>query len=257
MEGVDRLKRDHNILRSKLALMEYALETGPEAWYVLREVCFTLSKQLRDHIKREEDLVARCRRAMTPAILAEVVVEHRDEPEHLRTVNRVFASGATQTFDQVKPALMDVIRGLRCHMAEEERGLFPLLARSLSASLLGEAAASPPRRGTSSAARMVPPRSAALPSATPLDDTMTVNRVVQKFPATKRVFEQLFINTTMEGCTCLDEVAWRHGMESRELLEQLEQVIPACHCAGHDPSEHGETVRVGGIRSNAGGVSCG
>ena len=64
MNTVGRLRRDHAILRAKLDVLEAALRMGPEVWYVLREVCFTLARQLRDHIKREEELVAGCRQTM-------------------------------------------------------------------------------------------------------------------------------------------------------------------------------------------------
>ena len=110
----------------------------------------------------------------------------------------------------MKPLLTDVIEGLRRHMAEEEVELFPIFDR-----MLAEQEAAQPAAPT--------------PSST-LDETMTVNRIVQRFPRTKPVFEQFFIHIPTEGCTCLDEVAWRHGMESRELLERLEQVIGACGC---------------------------
>ena len=58
-----------------------------------------------------------------------------------------------------------------------------------------------------------------------LDETMTVNRIVHEFPATQRIFERLFIRVPLEGSTCLDEVAWRHGLDSRELLTSLEDAI--------------------------------
>ena len=58
-----------------------------------------------------------------------------------------------------------------------------------------------------------------------LSETMTVNRVLHAFPKTQRVFNRLFINVPLEGCTCLDEVAWRHGLDSRELLTSLEEAI--------------------------------
>ncbi len=70
-----------------------------------------------------------------------------------------------------------------------------------------------------------------------LDDTMTVNRVLHEHPETKAVFDRLSISSPIEGCECLDEVAWYRGMESRELLEQLRRVIdattepPAVHAA--------------------------
>jgi iron-sulfur cluster repair protein YtfE (RIC family) len=210
MNAVDRLKRDHTILRSKLDVLQSALAMGPETWYVLREVCFTLSRQIRDHIKREEALVARCRKAMTPKALAEVAVEHKDEPAHLRTINRLFVTEHGHSLERIKPALTEVIQGLRRHMDEEERELFPIFER-----VLGEREPA-----------------AAEPTAKPchVDETMTVNRIVQEFPRTKPVFEQLFVNLPYEGCHCLDEVAWRHGMESQQLLHALEDVIEACEC---------------------------
>ncbi len=205
MRAIDRLKRDHVILRSKLSVLESALGMGPETWFVLREVCFTLSRQLRDHIKREEALVAACRQAMDPRTLATVAVEHHDEPEHLRTINRLFMQETSHTLERIRPALTDVIQGLRRHMDEEERGLFPVLEDVLAV--------------REAVAEAVPT------SPHVLDETMTVNYVVQEHPSTRRVFEQLFVNIPVEGCACLDETAWRHGMDSRELLASLEGVL--------------------------------
>ena len=212
MNAVERLRRDHRILRSKLSVLEAGLGMEGDTWFVLREVCFTLSRQLRDHIRREDDLVAACREAMNPKVLAEVVVEHTDEPKHLRTINRLFVSEAGHSLERIKPALTEIIHGLRHHMAEEERELFPILER-----VLGEREAAEPAE--------------AAPGPQAVDETMTVNRVVQEFPTTKQVFEQLFINVPMEGCTCLDEVAWRHGMEAKELLQRLEEAVTSCSCA--------------------------
>lgn len=208
MNAIERLRRDHVILRSKLDVLEAALGLGPEAWFTLREMCFTLSRQLQDHIKREEDLVAACRNAMNPNVLAEVVVEHKDEPAHLRAISRLFMTTTGHSLAQIRPALLTVIEGLRHHMAEEEAELFPILERTLSTM----------------------ERPAAPAGTLPLEETMTVNRIVQKFPGTKPVFERLFVNIPMEGCACLDEVAWRHGMTSEELLKALEDAVASCSC---------------------------
>ena len=159
---------------------------------------------------------------MNPQVLAEVSVEHEDEPAHLRTINRLFVSQAAHSLDRIKPALTDIIRGLRHHMAEEERELFPILERVL---------AEPESHETATAT-----------SQTPLNEEMTVNRIVREFPRTKPVFEQLFINVPLEGCTCLDEVAWRHGMEARELLKKLGTAIGSCSCAGRGASEQADTM---------------
>ena len=211
MNAVERLRRDHTTLRAKLGVLETALQVGPEPWYALREVCFTLARQLRDHIRREEELVAASRKALTPKILAEVVLEHQEEPGHLRTITRLFVSESSHSLQRIGPALTNVIRALRHHMDEEEAELFPILERTLAES--------------------APPVPAA--PAPPLQETMTVNRVIQEFPHTQPVFERLFINIKMEGCGCLDEVAWRHGMDSRELLERLEEAIGSCGCGTH------------------------
>ena len=233
MNAVERLKRDHAVLRSKLDVLESALTMGPETWYVLREVCFTLSRQLQDHIRREEELVTACRAAMNPNVLAEVVVEHRDEPRHLRAINRLFVSAGSHSLARITPVLRETIQQLRRHMAEEETELFPIFERVLGAQNPG---ATPPV--------VQPPRL--------LDEAMTVNRVVQQFPRTRSVFERLFINVPFEGCTCLDEAAWRHGIEVRDLIRVLEGVIASCRCGEEAPTAPAEprfreTV---GIRGN-------
>jgi iron-sulfur cluster repair protein YtfE (RIC family) len=205
MNAVERLRRDHRILRAKLAALEGALRLGPEAWFVLRELCFSLSRQLRHHMRREEGLVWRCRQAMPPTVLAELAVEHKDEPVHLRTLNRLFVSQEGHSLERIQPVLQETIQGLRHHMEEEERDLFPLFDRYLE----DEATAS----------------AAAAGRAGLIDDTMTLNHIVLQFPETRPVFERLFINVRFEGCACLDEVAWRHGMETDHLIQQLEKAI--------------------------------
>jgi len=222
MNAVERLRRDHALLRSKLDVLESALKMGPETWYVLREVCFTLSRQLRDHIRREEELVAACRKAMNPKVLAEVSVEHHDEPQHLRTINRLFVRASQHSLEQITPVLTEVIHGLRRHMTEEERELFPLLERTLAEhGQFNESTTSGSNR---------------------LEEVMTVNCVIQQYPRTKPLFERLFINVSMEGCTCLDEVAWQRGMEARDLIHKLEAAISSCACQGSEVSQSTKSV---------------
>lgn len=209
MNAIERLKRDHKILRAKLNVLESALRMGPETWFVLREVCFTLARQLRDHMRREEALIDACRHALDPAVLAQIHLEHQDEPQHLRTVNRVFIQEHGHLLEHIRPDLAALIAGLRQHMDEEEKTLFPTIERVLCSKDLAAIDATPPIER--------------------LHEAMTVNRVVQEHPHTRRVFERFFINIPLEGYQCLDEVAWRHGMESQELMDHLErelQLIP-------------------------------
>ncbi len=209
MKAIERLKRDHAILRSKLDVLESGLRMGPETWYVLREICWMLSRQLKNHMKREEDLVMACQKVMKPHVLAEMAVEYRDEPEHLRMINRLFTEERGHTIEQIRPALTEVIQGLRHHMLEEEGELFPILEREL-------ALREPVKTNTQEA------------FALPLDECMTVNSVLRAYPMTRILFEQLFINIPHEGCDCLDEVAWRHGMDSEEFLGRLKETMSPC-----------------------------
>lgn len=57
------------------------------------------------------------------------------------------------------------------------------------------------------------------------EEVMTVNRILQQYPRTRPIFEHLFVNIPVEGCDCLDEVAWRHGLDVGELLAKLEDAI--------------------------------
>ncbi len=223
MNAIDRLKRDHKILRAKLDVLESALQMGPETWFVLRDVCYTLSRQLQDHIKREEELVRVCKEALTEDALNHLTVEHKDEPQLLRTVNRLFVEERGHSLAAVKPALTTLIQGLRTHMAEEEVELFPVLERVLTSK---EASIAQEPRATSH-----------------VTEVMAVNRVLREFPATRRVFDNLFVNVPFEGGDCLDEVAWRRGLDAQELIERLEDVIKSCACTDSArPKQTGSTA---------------
>jgi hemerythrin-like domain-containing protein len=204
MQAIERLERDHTILRSKLDVLEAALGMGPRTWFVLREVCFTLARQLRDHIRREEALVASCRQALSASGLDRMAVEHHDEPKLLGAINRLFLKEQGQTLERIGPRLQELIRGLRQHMDEEEATMFPAIERLLS----GRDEAGAP--------------AAASPH---LDESMTINRVVRDYPTTRPILERLFVNIPCEGTCCLDEVAWRHGLEAKELMALLEDAV--------------------------------
>lgn len=60
-----------------------------------------------------------------------------------------------------------------------------------------------------------------------LREDMTVNHVLHECPRTQRIFDQLLISASCEGHDCLDEVAWRRGIDCEHLLALLEEVIAA------------------------------
>ena len=232
MNAIERLKRDHVILRAKLGILEGALTMGPETWFVLREVCHALSRQLQDHIKREEELVRAYKELLTKNALTHLTVEHKDEPQLLRMINRLFVEEQGRSLTAIKPALTTLIQGLRTHMAEEEAELFPVLERVLAAR---EAVLVREPQPTSH-----------------ITEIMAVNRILREFPATRRVFDSLFVNVLFEGCDCLDEVAWRRGVEAQNLISQLEAVIATCRCQGSEASTPTESVS---LREDAGATT--
>lgn len=53
----------------------------------------------------------------------------------------------------------------------------------------------------------------------------TVNHLVRLYPVTRSTFEQLGVSLKWEGTDSLDEVAWHHGLENRELLGRLQEEL--------------------------------
>ena len=210
MRAIDRLKRDHAILRAKLSLLEAALRMEPETWFVLREMSRTLSRQLGDHIRREETLMTACLSVVSRETLERLRSEHQDEPQRLRELHQLLAEPASHSSERLRGGLTAVIHGLRRHLDEEETSLFPMLEQVL-ADQAGEA----------------PVR--VVVSAWIISEQMTVNHIRHEFPETEPVFENLFVNVAFEGYDCLDEVAWRHGMDVEELIGRLEEVRRRAH----------------------------
>ena len=74
-------------------------------------------------------------------------------------------------------------------------------------------------------------RFAAHPSTTPqgfprsrltISETMSANAIARRYPSTETLFEQLQIDRCLEGYESVEELAWRHGVELAQLIQQLE-----------------------------------
>jgi len=196
MEAARQLRQDHDLLWKKLLLLESALQVAPEARFVLREMCFSLQHLLHDHITREAPLLERyaqdARAAERPRS-----VDHHDVHSLLRTVNELLLGGMRASMPTVILWLSKLIELLRQQMAEQERTMCPVLE---------EATGSPPME---------------IPAA--ISGGMSVNEILQRYPKTEQLFERLHVNRLQEGYESVDEVAWHHGMEVSQFLEQLRQ----------------------------------
>ncbi len=189
------LRQDHTLLRKKLFFMESALQVAPEARFVLREMCFSLLRLLGEHMHREANILQR----YTPHLLEGPRHTHDHSVEHnlLRSVNELLLSGMRASMPTVVLRLSQAVDQLQAHMEEQERVLFDALDRAAAWHLEEEAV---------------------------ISGMMSVNEILQRYPHTEPVFEQLHINRWREGYESVDELAWRHGMEPAQVLEQLRQV---------------------------------
>lgn len=54
---------------------------------------------------------------------------------------------------------------------------------------------------------------------------MSANEILQRFPQTEPIFTQLQVNRLREGYESVDELAWRHGIDVSQVLEQLREAV--------------------------------
>src|SRR3989338_7445134 len=127
MRAIDRLKRDHAILRAKLSLLEAALRMEPETWFVLREMSRTLSRQLGDHIRREETLMTACLSVVSRERLEPLPREHQADPQRLRELHQLLADPASPSSERLRGGLTAVIHGLRGHLVGEGTSLLSVV----------------------------------------------------------------------------------------------------------------------------------
>ena len=60
-----------------------------------------------------------------------------------------------------------------------------------------------------------------------ISGAMSANEILQRYPSTAPVFQELRINRLREGYESVDELAWRHGMDVSQLIETLQRVVLA------------------------------
>ena len=198
------LRQDHERLRRKLALLESAIQVAPEARFVLREMCFSLQRLLQEHIAREADVLQQYRQRIPVSDSSEVppsVTEHMDVYNHLRTVNELLLTGMRASMPTVIARLSHVTELLHEQMDDQESRAFPALDQV--------------------------EEPVGVNRLTAISGTMSVNEILQLYPQTEQLFEQLHINRLQEGYKSVDEVAWYHGMDVSQLLEQLRQTATA------------------------------
>jgi hemerythrin-like domain-containing protein len=137
MGVTELLTQDHKFLRAELRLLEAAMRMGPEAPFVLREMCASLASMLEDHIWHEAEALRPYCDRIEAFRRERMAREHADQQIVLRDVNTLLLGGMNAPVNRVAPSLTQLMEELREHMDEEERELFPLVDR-ISAERYGE-----------------------------------------------------------------------------------------------------------------------
>ena len=123
METPQSLMHDHALLRKKLALLEAAIQVGPGARFVLREMCFSLQRLLQEHVQRERQV---CSASVMPHDDPWHARDHRAAQHLLRMVNELLLGGMRASMPIIVTRLSHLIDQLKAQMEEQEQALFPI-----------------------------------------------------------------------------------------------------------------------------------
>jgi len=129
MGVTESLRKDHQILRAELRLLEGAMRVAPEAQFVLREMCWSLARMLEDHIWHEAEALRPYSGQIQGLMQARMARDHADQEIILRDVNILLLGRIKAPTSQIVLPLGHLIDELREHMDEEERELFPVIDR--------------------------------------------------------------------------------------------------------------------------------
>lgn len=209
--------REHRHFRAKFAAMSAAGHLWPESKWVIREVGFSLLRQLQLHSQREARLATACYLALGRAGSSELQrlsIDHSVECRTLRHINRGLDKPIHEMPQYISFLIQQASDQCSHQIVKQERQFFPLLECVLR--LKRSEAGNP---GACQAG---------------LDSAMTGSEVVERFPAAREVFESLSVDIGLEGYYPLEEIAVRRGLRSRQLLEALERGIGAAEDTHQD-----------------------
>ena len=210
MTPIEQLRKDHEVIRAKLNLLENALTVGQEAVFAVRELVYSLGRRLAEHEEREEvqlypvlhETLADPQREFAQSL----EIEHEEHESLLHALHLLTLRGTGMPMEHVAALVQQLSRSLREHIDREERLLFPILER-LTADREANARANAAQPDVADVAKA----------------PVTVNRLIGMFPEAQQVFECHCIDCRREGADFLDEVAWRHAVPLAKLLRELKQ----------------------------------
>ena len=129
MGVTELLRSDHEQLRKQLDSLEGAMRVAPEAQFALREMCFSLTRMLGEHIKREKEALVPYRDRIQALINNRSSQDRADQRGALKGINLLLLDGLKAPVGRVVTQLARLVDELREHMNELEREVFPVVNR--------------------------------------------------------------------------------------------------------------------------------
>ena len=196
---VGHLREDHERLRKKAALLSAILPTAAYAPQLIRQRTSALLRTLNRHMERESTVFTH-----STGDKAGHPEDHSTEHALLRTAFESFEAGIRISTSNLVLHLAQALERLEHRMDTQERKVFTLL----------EASGEPER----------PPCVPRHAHVEPLTATMSMNAILRRHPQTASVFHELQIDRWREGYESLDELAWRCGLDSSQVLKRLQAI---------------------------------
>jgi hypothetical protein len=189
MIAMARLRREHDLLRSKAQAVASLFAEGQESGPLVGQLCHALMVELRSHVRREDALAA---------LAPEDAVSHQGALQALESLVKALVTRRLFAAPQARPLFEVFHRTLQHTMDQQEAQLFPALEERL---------------------RSGGPVEVPAPELA-VDDRMSLNSFIHLYPWTKPAFEQI-LSLPAEGCDSLEEIAWRRGTDPQALIAQL------------------------------------
>ena len=131
MQTLESLVHQHDEIRRQLEALEAALQMQAmgDVSLVVREFCFRLTRQLREHIRHECALISTCQRPLSIKELMALAEGHGEEARTLHdALHRLTIAESSQERLAAMEAFPRAMAIFRSHMDEQEYKLFPALA---------------------------------------------------------------------------------------------------------------------------------
>jgi len=224
---LDELCKDHECLRSKLALLEEWLPLAHSQPEAVRQCIRTTVDGLRAHMALEGIVLDTAReqlgRQPDPAVAA-LLDDYAQRRQAVAVLWTLVAKALDGPIQELAACAIQFIRGAQEQMAEEELRLFPALQSRLADSpayamflRLHNLAVHP--------AADQPPVDAEPERPATITLEMTVKQILTAHPSTARIFQAFAVGVEADAHCMLGDLKWRRNTDVSALLLALNQAL--------------------------------